>query len=189
MTTRLWLLCLPASTALRRGVFADDETLTERELAPLPALAPALPAVSRIYCSPARSARQTAEALHLTAEPTAALADADYGRWCGSALAEIAEAEPAALQVWLQDPAAAPHGGESFAALTQRVAAWLDALPDGEDALVISHANVLRAALLHALSVPLSSFGRLDIAPLTLLELQRTPRGWSWRSAPLNAST
>ncbi|GHJ93227.1 hypothetical protein SNE510_27460 [Streptomyces sp. NE5-10] len=36
------------------------------------------------------------------------------GRWCGRTLEEVAGAEAEAVSLWLSDPAAAPHGGESL---------------------------------------------------------------------------
>jgi hypothetical protein len=55
-----------------------------------------------------------------------ALADCDYGRWCGQTFDDVQREEPAAVDAWLADPDAVPHGGESVRALLTRVATWLD---------------------------------------------------------------
>jgi broad specificity phosphatase PhoE len=131
--------------------------------------------------SPAPAARETARALGLLdAAPVAALADLDYGRWHDRALKDLAREEPDALAAWCRDPAAAPHGGESFVELVGRVAQWLDGLEEEADVIALSHAAVLRAALVHALDAPPASFSRIEIAPLTVIELRRAGRGWSW---------
>ena len=70
-------------------------------------------------------ARQTAEALGLSASVQPMLRECDYGRWAGKSLNKIAAHEPAAVDAWLNDPAAAPHGGESILDLIRRVANWL----------------------------------------------------------------
>ena len=72
--------------------------------------------MDRAWTSPAARARQTAEALGLAADVEPALRGCDHGRWTGCSLAEAQAADgEAALLAWLGDPAAAPHGGESFA--------------------------------------------------------------------------
>jgi broad specificity phosphatase PhoE len=113
------------------------------------------------------------------------LRDCDYGRWAGASLNDIAEAEPEAVALWLSDPHAAPHGGESIGALIERVAMWMDCeVPQGRT-LAVTHTAVIRAAVIHALGAPANAFWRIDAAPLSLIELRRNERRWSFHATEL----
>lgn len=114
-----------------------------------------------------------------------ALADAAYGAWQGRRLTELARVAPEALAAWTRDAAfRPPGGGESFDDVRSRVAAWLDALPETQQTLVaFTHAPVIRAAILHALSAPSASFRHLEIAPLSVTALRRSAQGWVWMAA------
>ena len=131
----------------------------------------------RCLTSPALRACQTAEALLLDATVEPALRDCDYGRWAGLSFDHVQTKEPAALADWLCDPAAAPHGGEAILSLIERVGAWLDAqsgIPG--KTVAITHASVIRAAVVHAIGAPPQSFWRIDIAPLSITSLSGTRR-------------
>ncbi|MFI5529513.1 histidine phosphatase family protein [Kitasatospora sp. NPDC051853] len=134
--------------------------------------------------SPTARCRETAEALGLPATPEPALAAWSMGRWRGRTLEELTTTEPAALAQWLGDPESAPHGGEPLTALCARVAAWLDALadelPDGR-VLAVVEPELVRAAALHALGAPPSSFWRIDVPPLTATELTGRTGRWNLR--------
>jgi broad specificity phosphatase PhoE len=183
MPLRLLLLSHAATAAMRRGAFPDDDPLDERGFAAAQAWRGHLPASpdAAIFSSPASCARETARALDLPARVAAELADIDHGRWRGQRLADIAADEAQALAAWLGDPDAAPHGGESFAAAASRVGAWLDGL-DGalETVVAVTHAAIVRAAVIHALRAPPASFLHIEIAPLAVVELRRSDRGWVW---------
>jgi broad specificity phosphatase PhoE len=209
MHTRLLLMSHAPSAAQRSGRFAGpDEGLDARGLAAAAAYAQRAPLAGELaselasaaatdspggtaLTSPAACARETAAALGLTASVCDALADTDYGNWRGLRLAELAAHEPQALAAWLRDPAAAPPGGESFDAVRARVGAWLDALaapactvPDlaaGRAVIAVTHAAVMRAAIVHALGSPSACFTQIEIAPLTTVELRHSAtRGWTW---------
>jgi broad specificity phosphatase PhoE len=133
------------------------------------------------WCSPAACARETAAALGLDAAPEAALRDADPGAWAGRGAAEIAAADPAALAAWLRDPDAAPPGGESAHAVLARVGAWMDGLGEGRF-VVVTHAAVVRAAIVHALGAAPGCGLRIDLAPLSRTVLSRNGP-WRMQSA------
>jgi broad specificity phosphatase PhoE len=116
-----------------------------------------------------------------------ALRDCDYGRWRGLTPVEVEAREPEAVAMWLSDPGAAPHGGESVADLIGRVGAWLANPGRLEGAtLAITHAAVLRAAVVCALGAPPSAYWRIDVAPLTLVRLSGRDGRWNLVSlAPL----
>lgn len=104
---------------------------------------PMLPIVS----SPLSRCRALAEALHarrpsLRLRIDARLRELDFGDWEHRAWAELPRE---ALDAWARDVTGfTPPGGESFDALTARVAAALAALDSPH--VVITHAGVIRAA-------------------------------------------
>lgn len=186
MPIRLTLICHGATAATRSGAFPADEPLEERALARTAALQPMIRRADRAWTSPALRARQTAAALGLDAAAEPALRDVDAGRWAGRRLQEIQAEEPESVIAWLADPDAAPHDGETLSALLGRAGAWLDARAgDGGPGIAVTHAAVIRAAILHVLAAPASSFWRIDVAPLSLVELSHDGRRWAWRASSL----
>ena len=129
--------------------------------------------------SPAEAARQTAAALGLDARAEPALREWDAGDWGGRTLEEVAGAEPEAVGAWLNDPAAAPPGGETLHALLARVSGWLDGLHGPERVVAVTHAAVLRAAVLAALGAPAAGFWRLEAGPLARLRLRGDRGRWT----------
>ncbi len=180
MTARLDLLAHGASAATLAARFPDDEGLEPSAVGALEALRGRLRPYANVLTAPARAARETAVALGLDAEVEIALKDCDYGRWRGFASKEVAEREPDEFVAWLGDPAAAPHGGESIAALIERVSAWLtQALARESATLAVTHAAVVRAAIVTALGASSSSFARIDVAPLSLARLSGHAGRWN----------
>jgi broad specificity phosphatase PhoE len=184
MTMRLDFLCSASTAGLRAGAFPADEPLDAKGRSALARLAGQFEGYDAIFGSPALCAVETAQRLGLQATPEPALRDCDFGRWATRALAEIEAVEPDALALWLSDPGAAPHGGESFADVATRVGAWMDALAENSGAiLAITHAAVLRAAIVHALGAPPRSLLHIDVSPLSHVGLSGE-RG-SWRFSGL----
>lgn len=182
MTARLTLLCCGATASSRKGAFPLDEPLEAGAVQAAAALAARLRRPDRVWASPAARAMQTAQALSEEVRPVEALRDQDFGRWAGSTLAAVAKAEPEALAAWRGDPRAAPHGGESLAALVARVAPLLEepAALRGHT-LAVTHAAVVRAAVVHILAAPLAAFWTIDVAPLGAVELTGDGRRWALR--------
>ncbi len=180
MTARLALLAHGATAATRAASFADDEPLEPRPLAGLEAVRGRLRSYDRVLAAPARAAQQTAAALGLEAGTAPALRECDFGRWRGLGLAEVEAREPEALATWLGDASAAPHGGEPLAALIERTRAWLaeEVLRQGAT-LAITHASVIRAAIIGALGAGPASFWRIDVAPLSLARLSGREGRWN----------
>jgi broad specificity phosphatase PhoE len=172
MTARLDLIAHGPSAATRAARFADDDALE--------ALSGRLGPYARVLTSPARAARETARALGFDAEVETALEDCDYGRWRGLAAKDVARREPDAFAAWLGDPAAAPHGGESLAALIERTGAWLQRSLAREGAtLAVTHASVVRPAIVNALGADPCAFWRIDVAPLSLARLSGREGRWN----------
>lgn len=98
------------------------------------------------YCSPADRCRRLAEYLGLAPVIDPRLQELDFGRWEGMPWDAIGRP---ALDAWAADFVCRPcPGGESYAALIERVAAFLGELTaQGVGrAGVITHAGVIRAA-------------------------------------------
>jgi broad specificity phosphatase PhoE len=184
MTSRLILICHGSTDAVRKAAFPADEPLDSHGHKAAATLAPHLPAVERCWTSPELRARQTAEALQRDALTLPELCDCDYGSWRGRTFADVLAQEPAAIAAWLRDPAAVPHGGESLMSLAQRVARWLGG-QQGTDGriLVVTHATIIRAAIVHAIEAPMQSFWRIDVAPLSITCLSGIGGRWNLASA------
>src|SRR5262249_55914726 len=107
-----------------------------------------------------------------------------YGSWSGRSFEDVCAREPNAVAVWLNDPAATPHGGESILRLMQRVADWLQ----GEQAhhrrsIVVTHPAVIRAVILCAIGAPAGCFWRIDLAPRSAAGLSGAAGRWTLSSA------
>ena len=177
MSTRLTLICHAATRATHTASFPLDEPAEPISLAKASRLAVA---PDQTLTSPALRARQTADAMGLTADIDDALRDIDLGSWAGQTLGDIQAAEPHAVAAWIADPDAAPHGGESVAGLLLRMAPWLQA-QRGSRVVAVTHAAVIRAAILLAIDAGPASFWRIDIAPLCRVELRGDGQRWTLR--------
>jgi len=181
VNTRLTWICHGATAASRKGQFPLDEPLESKAVEEAGSMA-ALPRADRIVTSPALRAHQTAEALRLEAGIDPALRDCDYGRWAGKAIVAIEAEEPENLVVWMTDPEAAPHGGESLFDLRARIAGWMDGQSAlGGHVIAVSHVAIIRAAMTHVLQTPLSSFWLSDVEPLAIVRMTSNGRRWSLR--------
>jgi broad specificity phosphatase PhoE len=49
-----------------------------------------------------------------------------------------------------------------------------------QNVVAVTHAPVIRAAIVHALGASPVVFPRIEIAPLSMVELRRSRRGWTW---------
>ena len=208
MDMRLLLMSHASTVAQRAGRFPADDPLDARGLTEVEAnvnatrLRAAISCDAAAFVSPAICARDTARVLGLAASVDDALADIDYGSWQGRRLADLAVEAPQQLAAWTRDPDAAPPGGESFSQLVKRVGEWLDALGTPDDALAstrsssdaskhaptviaVTHAPLLRAAIVHATGASPAVFSRIEIAPLAIVDLRRSPRGWTWWAASI----
>ena len=177
------MLAHAATDSVRAAAFPADEPLDARAARSLAGLRHSWGPADRCWTSPALRAGQTADALGLPASPEPRLRDCDYGRWSGRTIEAVQAQEPAAMAEWLSDPDAAPHGGESLASLLARVAGWLDAIgPAGGQVVAVTHAAVIRAAVVHAIGAPAHSFWRIDVPPMTLTRLSFAHGHWTLAS-------
>ena len=134
--------------------------------------------MARLFVSPSRRARQTAEALGLenaTWDPR--LMEQNWGGWEGLSRAGILarDGEDAFARAGLKLDFR-PPGGESTAELHARVADFLkDAAKENTDAIAVAHLGVLRAAYTLAtgwdMAEPMPP--ELDVSKVLVLELAR----------------
>lgn len=177
---RLLLIRHAPTAATRAAAFPRDEPLDEAALAAAAALAPALPRSQLVLTGPALRCRQTAAAAGLDATAEGAIDGCDFGSWAGRTLGDIHAADPEAVAAWLGDPDASPHGGETLAGLSARVGRWLEGQAAGGGTTVaITHGEVVRAAVVHALGAPVEAFWRIDVAPLGITELHGHDGRWT----------
>jgi broad specificity phosphatase PhoE len=178
---QLWLVRHGPTSATQRRAFASDEPLLDGAQASAARLGQWLPADAQTLSSPAVRCRETAAAAGLEAEVDSGLAQVDIGCWRGRRFADVHAEEPEAMSGWLADPDACPHGGESLAALYSRTSGWLDGARGVTSAVLvaITHSEIIRAAILHALDAPLRGFWQLEVAPLSITELHLYDDAWN----------
>ena len=189
--TRLFLVRHGETLANRefRYIGSRDDTLSsigEIQAAQLAeALAP-LP-IAAIYSSPLQRARLTAEAIaaphRLEVRVTSELRECDFGTWEGLSRAEVLARSPEdaqRLQDWERDSTSAPPDGESFAAMQQRVAAFVEQLAEahaGQALALVSHVGPIKVLLAAALGAPLSASFRIFLDPATISVVDWQPGG------------
>ena len=176
------------TSAVEASAFPRDEPIDARRTLKLLAGAGMRDRPDRVWLSPAMCAGQTAALLGLSGSVDGALRDCDYGDWSGRTLEAVAESQREDVERWLTDPASTPHGGESVLDLLRRVGAWLDdRRRDPGLAMAVTHAAVIRAAIVHVLRAEPSSFWRIDIEPLSRTVLTASQGHWRLRALyPIN---
>ncbi len=188
--TRITLVCHATTQALRAATFGGDDSLDEIGKTNAARLAGSLGRVDHCWSSPAMRARETAAAMGLAARVDERLRECDFGRWTGLRFQQLLFKEPRKLVSWMRDPSSAPHGGESIPQVLARVAAWID--DRGRDpghTVAVTHASVIRAAIVHVIQAQLSSFWRIDVVPLSQTDLRTNGRRWVLRAmGPIVAS-
>jgi broad specificity phosphatase PhoE len=177
---RLLLVRHAPTSATRAAAFPADERLDDSALARVAQLARILPSSAVALSSPAARCLETARAAGLDPRAEPALAECDFGSWAGRSLADVHAEDPDGAGAWMTDPDARPHGGESLTEFAARVAGWLKAQAQGDGRTVaITHAGVIRAAIVQALGAPIGAFWRLDADPLSLTELHARDGRWT----------
>ena len=180
MPIRLSFICHARTQAQRLTRFALDEPAEPKSLEKAALMASALKKPVRILCAPETRTLQTAQALsrEIEIEIVPQLEDYDMGDWKGQSLPDLQNSIPERLTDWINNPNAAPHGGESVQDLCLRVGAWLDSFREEGHFAVVTHPFVIRAAILHALAASTASFNLIDVEPLSIVDLRYTER---WR--------
>ncbi|MEK9282850.1 histidine phosphatase family protein [Bradyrhizobium sp. ISRA442] len=131
-----------------------------------------------VQSSPQLRSRETVEPLArrlgLSIELVAAIDELNVGEWTGRSFASLGR-DPLWSSWNTRRGATRPPNGESMLELQartldhlNRIATWL---PHGHVALC-SHAEVIRAVVLHALKLSLDDYHRVEIAPATISTLE-----------------
>lgn len=136
-----------------------------------------------IVTSPLERTVQTAEAIAATTgapiRTAESLLEFDFGAFTGATLAELEPREDWKRFNVFRSGTRAP-GGESMQEVQQRITGEMERLareyPDDVIALV-SHGDVIRAALMYWLGMPLELFLRLEISPASVSSVRLEPWG------------
>ena len=137
-----------------------------------------LPAIGRIVTSPlgrcAHLATLLASQLGVPVSVDADWREMDFGSWEGRSWDAIPRAE---VEVWTADfMGARPHGGESVAMLTSRVAAAVARCCPEERWLAVTHGGPIRAALAEAGEGPESWTRAVPFGAVVPLPLRQAAR-------------
>jgi broad specificity phosphatase PhoE len=169
-----------------------DSELSTRGLEQVARLATRLSTwdIASVYSSPLTRARQTATAIAAVAgcevEIDERLIELDYGEWDGLELSEI---RPKRGGSWFEDPNFAPPGGESLAAVTQRVEAFCrEQLGSGarggaSRVIAVSHVSPIKAAVAWALGVDERAALRMRLGLASITDIGSAPNGGGYLSS------
>lgn len=143
-----------------------------------------------IHTSPVRRARETAEMLGaargLVPQAADALDEIDFGSWSGRDFAAL-EGDPL-WHAWnTQRSSAVPPGGEPMAAVRSRVLAHIREAASrmaGAVIAMVSHADVIRAAVAGILGLSLDRVLAFDIDPASVTRI--VAGDWGERVVSLN---
>ncbi len=183
MSARLTLISHASTAAVHAAAFPLDEPIDDQGREKAMALTLERGRVDAALTSPSLRARQTAAALQLDAVVDPVLRDIDLGSWSGRSWDEVRTSAPDALAAWITDANAAPHGGESVAALIERLRPWLESIrSDGRRVVAVTHPAVIRAVLIVAIEAEPRSFWRIDVAPLCRASFSGNALRWTLRS-------
>ncbi|HEU5392947.1 MAG TPA: histidine phosphatase family protein [Streptosporangiaceae bacterium] len=164
----------------KRYAGRTDVPLTDAGLAQAVAAAKRLaPAgIDVIAASPLQRTVQTAEQVAaVTGLPVVTedgFRETDFGAWEGLTFAEVRERWPSEMTAWLADPEVAPPGGESFAAVSERVTAALRRVlagRAGQRILIVSHVTPIKTLVAAALLAPPAALFRMHLDVAALCEI------------------
>jgi probable phosphoglycerate mutase len=148
--------------------------------------------ITKIYSSPLERALETAapvaEALGLKVEVRDSLGEVKFGEWTGKRIEELDRDPRWRLFNEYRSGTRAP-GGELMLETQTRIVTDLEYLrrrrPD-ETVAVVSHGDVIRAALLYYLGMPIDVFQRIEIGPASFSVLELND--WGPRVLAVNES-
>jgi broad specificity phosphatase PhoE len=154
----------------------QDPPLSEIGRRQAAALARIIP-TARVVSSPLRRARQTAEAFGQPVVVDERWIELDYGELDGCRPEEVSEDVWAR---WRADASFVPAGGESLAALGNRVRSACDELSAEaaeDDVVVVSHVSPIKAAIAWALAVDDNVAWRMFVRDASITRVAIAGRG------------
>ena len=139
--------------------------------------------IRAIYASPRERARETAQAIaeerRMPVEIAPELDEIDYGDWTGLSMEQLSARPRWQAFNTIRSCTRIP-GGELITEVQARVTTLIERL-HGQDrtgsVLLISHCDVIRAALAYYLSFPLDLMLRLEIGPASVSVLELSAAG------------
>lgn len=171
------LICQGETRANRRSRFPANDALSDAARIALSRMKVDIRPGSKVWIAPELAAQQTAAGFNTAGNIVRELAEPDYGLWTGLPVKEVMTNNREAFHRWLSGEA--PPGGESISELVGRTGEWLSRnVCEREHHCVIVSAAVIRAMITGLLNAPVSSFRRLDIAPLSRTILTSNGKRW-----------
>ena len=139
--------------------------------------------IAAIYASPLERTRQTAEIvgrqLSLPVNILDDLAELDFGEWTGKTFDEVRKDPRWPMWATHRSLSCIP-GGETMRQVQRRVVEAIMEMreqhPD-EAVVVVSHGDVIRAALVFALGMPLDFYARIEVATASLSTMRIDANG------------
>jgi probable phosphoglycerate mutase len=139
--------------------------------------------VTRLQSSPQRRAVETvaaiAASLNLPVEICPELDEVDFGAWAGRSFAELDR--DVDWSAWnAHRGRARPSGGESMRQIQARVVAHLQETSlryPAERIAMVSHAEIIRAAALHAAALPLDAWAQFEVPTGSITAIACSPDG------------
>lgn len=134
--------------------------------------------LDRVQASPLDRTMHTARAIAVVSslndvEPVPALNEVDFGDWTGRRFADFAN-DPL-WETWnTARGSTAPPGGESMTAAQARIVAHLQAMAhahDGETIAMVTHCDMIRAAVAWIIGLPLDHLLRFDVDPASITRI------------------
>jgi len=130
--------------------------------------------VASIRTSPLERARETAEPiaarLGKPLEVCASISEIDFGGWSGMSF-EALEHDPRWISWNHARAVIRPPDGETMLEAQTRIVNAMEQLRNtysGQSVMLVSHGDVIKAALLYCLGMPLDAYSRFDIEPASV---------------------
>ena len=124
--------------------------------------------LTAVHSSPRGRAVETAEAIAvahgLIVEIREELDELNYGEWSGRRIEELAR-DPQWRRWNKRRSAWRPPGGESMREVQTRMLCYSAGIRGSESIVAVTHAEPIRALLLHVASIPIDEFMRIDVSP------------------------
>jgi probable phosphoglycerate mutase len=139
--------------------------------------------ISGLYTSPRQRARETAdiiaEHLGLALEVTTRLDELNFGGWTGRTFSQL-DADPAWRQWNEARSRVRPPGGETMREAQARALRYISETHRaraGSTVVMVTHAEIIRAVVLHCLAWPLDAWQGVEIPPASVTTLDIRPSG------------
>ena len=133
--------------------------------------------IASVQSSPLERARETAEPIALRldrpVEVNEEIQEIAFGAWSGRSFEEL-DRDPA-WRTWnMARSVSRPPGGETMLEAQGRIVAAMERLREAyrdRAVVLVSHADVIKAALLYHLGLPVDAYARFDVDPASVSTL------------------